>query len=279
MKRKINLIYAAIIAVLLASCSPPFYQIYKVAPTEKLIDIDNYLVYEDDNCKVVYDFWSQGGNIRFSFYNKTDKNIYLNLEESFFIFNGTAYDYFKDIVRTYTKISSAKISSTTASQSVTGTNYLGLRQTNTAQEISSIGFTASSGFSISYNEQKVICIPSKTSKIITEYKITESLHRDCDLFQYPTRNQIKSKKFSKTESPIIFSNRIAYTIEQSDNLIKFENEFYIAEISNYPENVLLEFRQEEFCGQTRSSATRYIKNASPDKFYIRYTKGDDRWKH
>ena len=279
MKRKINLIYAAIIAVLLTSCATTsFYQVYKAVPSNKLTNVDNSLIYEDDNCKVLYNFWDQGGNIGFRFYNKTDKNIYLNLEESFFILNGIAYDYFRNRVFTYSSSSGSTTSkSKTASKSVIGFNYLDFLQINTAQATSSVGLTASSGRSTSYNEEKVICIPSKTSKIITEYKINESLYRDCDLFKYPTKKQVKSKKFSKAESPIVFSNRIAYTIEQSDNLIKFENEFYIAEISNYPENVLIESKHGMFCGQ--ATVTKYFKNASSDKFYIKYTKGKDKWKH
>ena len=98
----------------------------------------------------------------------------------------------------------------------------------------------SSGFSTSYNEEKIVCIPSKTSKRITEYCINESLYRDCDLFKYPTKNQINSKSFSQFDSPIIFSNRIAYTIGLSDELIKLENEFYISEITNYPEGEIIE---------------------------------------
>jgi len=137
----------------------------------------------------------------------------------------------------------------------------------------------SSGFSISYNEEKTICIPSKTSKLITEYIITESLYRDCDLFKYPTKKQIKSKSFKKTDSPIIFSNRIAYTVGQSEKLIKFENEFYISEISNYPESEIFESKYDEYCGQKSSTMTKYFKNVSPDKFYIKYTKGTDTWKH
>lgn len=281
MKTKLNFLLTAVIAVLFTSCvKTSFYQVYKAVPTDKSIKTDNYLIYEDDNCKISYDFWGEGGNIGFYFYNKTNENIYLNLEQSFFVLNGIAYDYYKNRVYTHSKSSGASSSkATTASKTVTGYNYLDLLQTNRIQASSSVGLMTSSGFSISYNEEKVICIPSKTSKIVTEYDINESLYRDCDLFKYPTKKQIKSKSFTKSDSPIIFSNRITYTVGQSDKLIKFENEFYISEISNYPESEMFESKNVEYCGQKSISKTKYFKNVSPDKFYIIYTKGMDTWKH
>lgn len=281
MKTKLNLISTAIIAVLLTSCATTsFYQVYKAVPTDKSIKIDNYLIYEDDNCKISYDFWGEGGNIGFYIYNKTVENIYLDLEQSFFVLNGIAYDYYKNRVYTHSTSSGATSSkATTASKSVTGFNYLDLPQTNRIQASNSIGVMTSSGFSISYNEEKVICIPSKTSKIISEYNINESLFRDCDLFKYPTKKQIKSKMFSKEQSPLVFSNRIAYSIGQTDNLIKFENEFYVTEISNYPESEMFESKYDEYCGQKSMTMTKYFKNVSADKFYIKYSKGQDTWKH
>lgn len=280
MKKKSYLIFTAIITVFLASCVTSFYQVYKAVPADKSIKTDNYLIYEDDNCIVSYDFWGEGGNIGFNIYNKANENIYLNLEQSFFVLNGIAHDYYKNRVYTYSTSSGSNASKAeTASKSVSGINYLKLLQTNGIQASNSIGVITSSGSSISYNEEKFICIPSKTSKIINEYTINESLYRDCDLFKYPTKNQIMSKSFTKSDSPIIFSNRITYTVGQSDNQIKFENEFYISEISNYPDTEILESRYDEYCGQKSTTATKYFKNASSDKFYIHYTKGVDPWKH
>lgn len=281
MKRKMSLILTAMIAVLLTSCvTTSFYQVYKAVPSDNSIIKDNYLVYEDENCKVSYNFWSEGGNIGFLFYNKTDNNVYLNLNESFFVLNGVAYDYFKNRVFTHSTSSGATSSSAaTASKSVTGINFLDLLQTNRIQATSGVGLMSSSGYSVSFNEEKYVCVPAKTSKMITEYKINDYLYRDCDLFKYPTKKQVKSKSFTKIESPIIFSNRITYTIEQSEEKVKFENEFYVSEISNYPEGEIFESKYDEFCGQKSTTTTRYFKNVSPDKFYIKYTKGTDPWKH
>lgn len=265
----------------LTSCvSKSYFQVYKTAPSDKLVVKNNLLVYEDENCKVSYNLWGDGGNIGFQFFNKTDKNIYLNLEESFFILNGFSYNYYRSRVFTSSTSSGATTSrGTTATKSVTGYNYLDLIQTNIISATNTVGLMTSSGFSVSYNEEKIVCIPSKTSKIISEYSINQSLFRDCDLFKYPTKKQIKSKTFSKEQSPLVFSNRIAYTCGQNDNLTKFENEFYVTEISNYPERKMFELKYDEYCGQKSMTMTKYFKNISAYKFFIKYSKGKDTWKH
>lgn len=277
-----KILLTVLISVLLTSCaSTSFFQIYKATPSDKLLMKDNIIVYEDNNCKVIYDLWGEGGNIGFQFFNKTDKNIYLNLEESFFILNGISYNYYRNRVFT-NSINSAETTSSdiTASTSITGINFLDLVQTNRASVSNSADLITSSGVSVSYNEEKTVCIPSKTSKIISEYHINESLFRDCDLFKYPTKKQITTKSFTKGQSPLVFSNRIAYTIEKNDNLIKFENEFYITEISNYPESEIVEWKYDEYCEQKSMYMIKYFKNVSADKFYIKYSKGQyDEWRH
>ena len=266
-----------LVSILFSSCmtmTTSYFQVYKVVPSDKIINKDNTLLFIDENCVVSYNLWSEKGNIGFQFYNKTGKNIYIDLQESFFILNGTSYNYFKN--RVFTSSKSAGITSSrgsTMSQSVTGNNNLSLLQTNRISSTNSVGILTSSEFSVSYNEEKIICIPSKTSKIITEYKINETPYRDCDLFKYPTKKQIKIKTFTKEQSPFTFSNRISYRVDKSDELIKFENEFYISEIGNYPESEFLEKKYDNYCGQESFNVLNYFKNASADKFYIKYEKG------
>jgi len=53
----------------------------------------------------------------------------------------------------------------------------------------------------------------------------------------------------------------------------------VTEISNYPESKMYELKYDEYCGQKNMYSTKYFKNVSPDKFYIKYSKGQDFWKH
>lgn len=263
-------ILTALVACMFTSCVS-YVQVYKTAPSDKLVLKNNLLVFEDENCKVSYNLWDAGGNVGFQFFNKTDKNIYLNKEESFFILNGVSYNYYKNRVFTNsTNLGTASSHSTASSKTV-----ISRSATNTT------GIITSSGFSVSYNEEKIVCIPSKTSKMISEYTINESLYRDCDLFKYPMKikMQIKSKTFSKEQSPFIFSNRIAYSIEKTSNLVQIENEFYVTEITNYPEREICESKHDEYCGQRGTSVNKYYKNVSPDMFYINYSKRQDGFIH
>jgi len=278
--KKTNMFFMALIGLTLTSCVTSFYQVYKATPVDKIVLKENQLVYEDENCKVSYNLWDDGGSIGFRFLNKTDKNIYINMEESLFILNGISYNYYKNRTFTYSKSTGTSASnSVLASKSVTGVNYSNLVQTNKVSATNIVGVTASSGYSESYNEEKIICIPALSSKIISEYTINQSLLRDCDLLKYPSRKEVKTKTFTKSNSPLIFSNRIQYTIGQSGNSVKFENEFFVTEITNYPESEMIESKVDEYCGQKSIVPTNYFKNVSPDKFYIKYMKGQDSWKH
>ena len=270
----------AAIVLFSTSCSTTFYQVYKATPIGPLTSNSNNLVYEDDNCKVSYNLWDEGGDVGFLFYNKTDQEIYVDLTESFFIINGMARNYYRDRVFAET-INSGTTTAKSASvtSSVTGYNYLNLIQTNRKQVSSSAAVITSKGYSTEYNEEKIIHIPAKTSKVIAEYGINSTLFRDCDLLRYPTKSQIKSKFFTKADSPIIFSNRISYSVGQSGERIKFENEFYVNEVTNYPEKEMLETKSEEFCGQKSMTKSRYFKDVAPNKFYLRYSKVSDKWRH
>lgn len=262
-----RLTLSILISLMLISCNTVknYYQVYKTTPESNVMLKDNHLAYEDDNCKVLYNLWADGGNIGFSFLNKTTTNIYLNLEECFFVKNGIANNYYKN--RVYTFSSNRGIGQSVA-KSMTGINFLQLVQTNS-------GITNSintNGTSVSESEEKIICIPAMTSKIITEYNINQTPYRDCDLLRFPSKKQIKTLNFTKTNSPIVYSNRLEYKVGQTGKSIKLENNFYVSEITNYPQSEIIKSKRDENCDQEGRVYTfsKYFENVSPDKFYIKY---------
>lgn len=280
MKSKIFFLFASVTISMTSCMSPFFYQVYKTESTDKSILKDNLLVYEDDNCKVLYDFWSDNGNIGFRFFNKTEWTIKLSLKDSYFILNGIAHDYYQN--RTYTNSKNTGATSVSAigsSKSVTGINYFDLLQTNKLLTTSSLGVSSSEGYSVARIEEQIVSIPSNTSKIISEYSINSSLYRDCDLYKYPTTKEVRTKSFTKSTSPLVFSNRIVYWLENRQLPIKFENEFYVSEITNYPESEITEKKYEEYCDQKSSISSLFFKDVSPENFYLKYKKGMDSWKH
>jgi len=279
--KKMRILIPVTIVLLITSCvTSSYYQVYKVNADEKVVQKQNSLIFEDDNCIVSYNLWEQNGSIGFDIYNKSNHDMYINKEKCFFILNGFANQYYKN--RTFTKSTNIGVSNASgisASKSVTGINYSGFIQTNKVLASSTGSTSTSSGYAVSYNEEKFEVIPSKTSKRITEFSINDKLYRDCGLFKYPNSRQIKTISFNESDSPLIFSNRINYSLSNSAESISLENTFYVSEITNYSTNDMFEYKYDEYCGQKSIEKTKYFKEYGPDKFYIKYSKGTDAWKH
>ena len=280
MKTKITQL-STIMILLMTSCTSYFYQVYQAVPSGNVKQTDGTLIYEDNNCKILYSFWGEFGDMSFRFYNKTRDNIYLNLAESFFIQNGLAYDYFQN--RTYTNTTTSGAATTTgsdASKALTGINYFDLFQTNRLSASSSIGVSASKGYSVGTFEEKVICIPSNSSKIISEFYINETPYRDCILFRYPSnKRQIKTIEFTNENSPLKFSNRLVYFVGKDGDPIKIENMFFVSDITNFPEDELIEYKKEEFCNEKGAGSIKLFKDIAPNKFYIKYSSSYSEFKH
>ena len=264
--------------LMLVSCNSIYYQVHQVKPENSMTIRDNALVYEDENCIASYNFWNEeGGDVGFMLYNKSDVNIYVNLEECFFVFNGIAYDYYKN--RTFTssrQVAASSSASKSFAAAITSVpEYQFKKNPDMVQAAAGVtsttGVVSSSGVSVSYEEEKVICVPPRSTKRIAEYVVNKTLIRDCDLYRHPNKSQIKSLTFSKESSPFVFENRVVYWAGSNDGPIRFDNKFYIAEITNYPEKEIVEWRYDSFCGQRSQQTKLYFKAVYPDRFFIKYS--------
>jgi len=262
----------AITALTTTSCSTTvYYQLYKATPVNKSNQQGNF-IYEDESCKVTYNFWSEAGNAGFIFYNKTNENITINLSDSYFVLNDFAYDYFKNRIYTTSNEQSLSIDKkTTAAVQLNGL-FVPLFGMQSLQK----GIVHSSGSSIAITESKIVCVPAKTSKIISEFSINELRIKNCNLLKYPSKKQVSPVNYTKDDSPLVFSNRISYNVG-TGNTVKFQNEFYISEISNHPSSEFFSVQRSKECGESKSvNTSNYI---SADKFYISYNKGVDAAKY
>lgn len=270
-------------AVLLAltSCSvSTYYQVYKAVSVENMLPGEKTLFFEDKNCKVFYNLWNNGGDIGFRLYNKTTQNIYIDLTESFFIKNGIASCYYQNrIFSKYRGLSSA--SSNSSSIDLVNSESTS-RKTETLSAISvnnTVGVGLSMTNSVSYVEEKILAVPPKSSVIISEFRITNSLYRDCKLYKYPLKEGIITEKFTETNSPLLFTNRILYRVGESPAPLTVENNFYVSEITNYPENELIYSEYESFCEKTGSNWKYHFEVSAPDMFYLEYQYSPDGLKH
>lgn len=262
--------------LLATSCTySTFYQIYRVSADSNISKSENYLYYEDENCRITYNLWDEGGDVGFAFHNKTEKNIIIDLDRTFFVLNDVAYKYYRNRTFTISNRIGRTNSSATSNIKIDNRNNYGNLAQNIAGRIANEGLSLSSEITISYFEDRFIYIPPKTHKKVSEYKATSSIYRDCQLLRYPSNKNIKSKLFSKDDSPLVFKNIISYKIEDSEKNIILTNGFYVIEITNYPEDAAVESKYVSFCGQTPALIQNY-KQPAPNKFYLKYYRGADR---
>jgi len=250
MKTKSSFLSLLLAVFFLSSCSTitNFYQVYTTTPVSEMKVTNENIVYEDDNCKVIYDFWGQSGNLSFVFQNKTNELITVNKDQCFYILNGFAYDYYKN--RTYSNSNSTGITTARATAglvSVTGLNYNNNIQTNQLGVQKSGAISNSNSRTVSEPEALQIKIPANTSKEIQEFSIYDKIYRDCDLLRFPLLDrEINTLKFTKDNSPVLFTNSVEYTIGNS-NPIRIENKFYVSEITNLPSSKMYDSKMIENC--------------------------------
>jgi hypothetical protein len=246
-----------IITLLLTSCavSTEYYQVYKANIDNGIVD-KNEIVFEDNNCKVYYNLWNEGGDVGFSIYNKTENDLTIYLTKTFFVLNGVAFEYFQN--RTFSK-------SSNTGTTITSYNYPNYWNNN----LGKVSGSSSTGFSTTYTEKPELTIPPKTLIRISEYNVTNERFANCDLSRFPNRKNIKSLKYIKENSPFVFYNRITYATK-SDTL-RLENKFYVSEITNYPANDMYGYIDTSACGRKLDFPIEVFKIVTPDKFYIKYT--------
>jgi hypothetical protein len=242
----------------LTACSiPTFYQVYKTTPVNGRLESDK-IIFEDDNALITYNLWDNGGNAGFHFFNKSTHDITIHLDKSFFVLNGTAYDYFR--YRTFTRTSNL------TSMTTYRTYPYGYYNT-------SVGGAISSSNTTSFTEPNIIIVPPKTSKKISEYVVTTAFLNNCDLPKYPSKKKIKTLTFEKTNSPFTFSNLVTYSISGDTN--RLENNFYVTSISNMPESEVFEIKPEVVCGKQTINKVRVNKIGASDAFYVKYSGRND----
>jgi len=282
------------------ACAPvTYYQVYKTVP-EKLTTSGDVLVYEDDNCKILYNLWSEGGNVGFVFTNKTDKTIYINKAECFFVLNGFSYDYYKN--RIYSSSSSIGIASGQegffSSSYSYGTSRTGQRSageidllnvsagyiktssasvsTTTAESASNVNIVGdfkmksfSKASSLSFSEPPIIRVAPNSAVIVTEYDITGRRFKNCDTEKYPKKTS--SVQFTKDNSPFVFFNRICYcTTSECTNPVYVTNNFYVNEIVNMTEGSFYERDYEYDCGKKSQTKVNFYNHYAPNNFFIKY---------
>lgn len=279
--KKFSIILAALATLLFSSCSKTFYQVYQVEGDQMNVT-DEAIVFDNDDCSVLYNLWSSGGNMSFLFTNKTDHSLYLIMSESFYIQNGEARDYYKEGAETFTNSYSVS-EAAAASATLLGQVNVGWKWYN--GNISATNVTrksSSSSKTITNINPKVICIPPYSSKYITSFSILNQVQLICD---NPKRNYPKSYvrvggPYSKEDSPLTFRNRIAYTTDPESRDFHFiDNFFWVSSYTNYSTKAATEKVEVEQCNTSSRKAIsnngvkmKVFKIDNAHSFYNSYIK-------
>lgn len=287
-------------ASMLASCGTTYK--YVQVCTAKSIDnattaqnTDEGLLYENEDCIVKYNFWSNGGDAGFVFYNKTNKVIHIDLSQTFLIKNGVAYDYYTPQTITQTSSSSVGVAASgTYAESYSAAVHAavgakaGAAATNGSVAVGAsksaavdaswgaailgsltVTNTASYGAatSVATTEQPVLSIPPRYSKVVSSYAISKGLILDCDLNKYPANSA--KLTFDADNSPLTFANYITYSVGENQENKVIENKFYIAEVANYAEPYLKYTERAKMCENVLSPEEKQQQKYAP-KIYDAY---------
>ena len=261
-------LFIACLAILMASCSSKtYYQIVDVKSNDLQKENGNY-VYNDGVCKLVYDFWSEGGNAGFRIENLSDEVLNVDLSNTFYIENGTAFDYYR--ARTYelgknVQISKGNSGLSTAYGIWNGGVLNGYRGAITYQ--TSSGVSDVSSYGISFEEKPVVSIPPHSSKSFSEYKIMKDVIQDCSVTLRVKTGKPEGKSYTETESPIRFANYITYKKGENGVPKTINTSFYLAGYTNYHNKDVIE-RTKVGCKKT--VPTKYCTKAAAERFYIIY---------
>ncbi len=246
-----------------SSCSNVFYQTYSV--DSNLNQHDNSLVFENEDCKVMYNLWSENGTLSFVFINQTDKDIFINMGQTFYIKNGEAKDYLSN--QTYgirTKNSSSFETSitqnyTTSSNLWTSRYYVPMTFSNIINNVST-------------QKPEYLCIPPKTYRVIDGFKIGMDIFYTCNISKdFPHDNAIVAT-YDESSSPLKFENRIGYSFSKDNNSTKYiKNSFWLSNIRNYTEKAATEKIQEKKDCYSHKNTRKQFKIGGPNKFYNTYS--------
>ena len=268
------LVCVVITSLFSVSCTQSFYQIYTMDSKDLKMQ-DNSLLFENADCQVSYNFWSDGGYVSFAFKNKTDRDIFINMNESFLVVNGNAHNYFEAKTYTYGSAFATSIGyGESLGVSLSGKTGVWSNKHYTASAGVAASITSKSAImnTVSIKEQEVVCIPANSFKTFSKFCLSPAIYQKCvKKVDFPS-NRASLAKFDSHNSPIILNNRLTYGF-QNDAMDKhIDNVFWLGEIENYSEKSAIGKSSEKGCYDLVSKEIRHFKIGKPSQFYRHYQK-------
>lgn len=255
----------------LTSCKQLYYQVYDVK-ADAMTQQDNSLVYENGDMKVMYNLWGEKGSVGFILQNKTDRDLFVDMDKTFFILNGEANDYFKNREFTSTTVDAASMGYG-VSQSYWATTGFWPTQYYVPTTVSGLAKLMKGHTSgITTKEKQIVCIPAHAYKVISEYKVSPRFVKTCESSKDFPHHTATVASYSEGNSPVKFKNHIAYSFDSDcRNLQHIDNSFYVCGVTNYSKKAAVEkVREKTDCYSNRKEKHEYFKIGGPNKFYRTY---------
>lgn len=263
----------------ITACSPAVYQQIATLKSEqvKIGDKGQFLA-DTPDFSVAYDFWAPYGTVAFVVKNKTDKDIYLNMSESYFIHNGYAYDYY--LGRVYISSARTSLGATFPISTYSNSNKFNhsslLSETSAQHQMNITTQTAGSSYAVGveYVEQKIICIPARSHKHFEYFSVQPKPYRDCGFIRNPKTKESAELQFTAEDSPFVIENRLMFEVD--GNKVPINHIFYVGKLQNVKESTVVEDVATKKCnGANSSNLLKFHKMLSPDRYYITYTSTHD----
>ncbi|MDD2385153.1 MAG: hypothetical protein PHP52_00030 [Bacteroidales bacterium] len=248
--------------IIFGACTPQTY--YQLVETESkdLVKHLDYLSFENDDLQISYDFWGDRGSGSFIVFNKTDKDVFIDLKRSHLIINDFAHTYFQNRIYETPKISFFSAANEEEIKEQKKIKFPGITPKTITNQAADV---------VKFNEERIICIPPNCSQFVFGFYLQTELYRNCNLIRFPKPKELSSQEFSYEESPLQFRNRITYSFsEDITNYKSIENEFRAVKITNYPENGFLGSEYPKFCNDSSSLKTTIFIFSNNTSYYFKY---------
>lgn len=267
-----KMVLMSCLILMLTSCKELYFQVYTLDSNQLKMQ-NNCMEYKNTDCRVTYNFWSNGGIVAFAVENLTDKDIFVNMNESFLVVNGNAHNYFEDKTYTCGTTNTVELGyGESLSVSITGKNFWDRQkyESGTAAAAASISSKSSVFNSVSQKEQEVICIPARSFKVFSKFCLSPDLYVKCvkDV-DYPSK-KASAVTFTSENSPLKINNRFTYGFSKENMDKHFDNVFWLSEIVNYSEKSAIEKKREQGCYDVYDHKVRRFKIGTPSQFYKDY---------
>jgi hypothetical protein len=250
-----------LIIALSACTSQNYYQLLETDSNNAKLQ-NGSIAFENEELSIKFDFWGDKGNGSFSIYNKTDKDIFVDLKRSHLIVNDVATTYFQN-----RNFSSKKVPFLSPASDEVILEQQSIKLPGVSLKPASI----QADESVVFFEERIICIPPQSKQMIYGFNLLENIYRDCNLFRFPSSKQILSSEFTSENSPYVYRNRISYSFDEKCTTIKtLENLFFVKRITNYPENEFIKYESVKFCSDSSSFSTEVYPFYKPSSFYFKY---------